>query len=170
MNWLLAVLLGGVVVLGGCGYHPMNQPGLFGGSIQSLHIALFDNRTAEAFLESTLTEAVIERFSRARNLTLVELPERADAVLTGTVLGYGLAASAHDRLDQISEYRLTLVMQAEVRRRSDGRVLWQGSLQRSEEFPASGNKSVQEDNETAAALVLADRLAEDLHYHALANF
>lgn len=167
---LPAVLLGLALVLGGCGYHPMNQPGLFPAGVRSLHIALFDNRTAEAFLESTLTEAVIERFSRDRNLTLAERPEGADAILSGTVLGYSLAAGAYNRLDQISEYRLTLVLQAEVRSRADGRVLWQGSLQRSEEFPSALDKSVQEDNETAAAQVLAARLAEDLHYHALADF
>lgn len=169
MNWLKASLVL-VLLLGGCGYRPMSQPGAMPAGVKTLYIALFGNRTTEAFLENTLTDAVIERFGRQRRLRLIEEAGEADAVLSGALVGYGLSASAYNRLDQITEYRLSLAVEAELRRRSDGKVLWKGTVSWAEEFPNSLDKAVQEDNETAAAQLAAERLAEELHYRSLANF
>lgn len=170
MSWLKGGFLLVLLLAGGCGYHPMSQPGSLPDGLQTMHIGLFGNRTTEAFLENAVTEAVIERFSRQRGLNLVESPARADALLSGSLVSYGLAASAFNRLDQITEYRVSLTVEAELRRRSDGKLLWKGSLERSEEFPGSADKAAQEDNESAAAQLAIDRLAEELHYRTLANF
>lgn len=170
MSWLKGGFLLLLLLMGGCGYHSMNQPGSLPGGLQTMHISLFGNRTTEAFLENAVTEAVIERFSRQRGMSLVEAPAKADAQLTGSLVGYTLGASAYSQLDAIAEYRVSLTVEAELRRRSDGKVLWKGTLQQSEEFPSSTDKAAQEDNESAAAQVAIDRLAEELHYRTLANF
>jgi len=170
VSWLKGGFLLLLLLVGGCGYHPMSQPGALPGGMQTMHIRLFDNRTTEAFLENAVTEAVIERFSRQRGLNLVESAAQADAQLSGALVGYTLGASGYSQLDQITEYRVSLSVAAELRRRSDGKVLWKGTLERSEEFPSSTDKAAQEDNESAAAQVAIDRLAEELHYRTLANF
>lgn len=170
MNWLKGGFLVLLLLAGGCGYHSMSQPGSLPDGLQTMHIGLFGNRTTEAFLENALTEAVVERFSRQRGLNLVESPTRADALLTGSLVSYALGASAFTRLDQITEYRVSLAVEAELRRRSDGKLLWKGRLERSEEFPNSPDKAAQEDNESAAAQVAVERLAEELLYRTLANF
>jgi len=170
VTWLKGCFLLLLLLAGGCGYHPMSQPGSLPGGLQTMHISLFGNHTTEAFLENAVTEAVIERFSRQRGMSLVEAPARADTQLSGSLVGYGLTASGYNRLDQISEYRVSLTVEAELRRRSDGKVLWKGNLVQSEEFPSSTDKAAQEDNESAAAQVAIERLAEELHYRTLANF
>lgn len=170
MRWFKACLLAALLCLGGCGYHSMAQPGLLPAGVQSMHIALFGNRTTEAFLENAVTDAVIERFSRQRGLQLLESPEAAEGELTGALVSYGISASAYNALDQITEYRLTLAVEAELRRRADGKVLWKGTVQWAEEFPSSSDKSFEEDNEAVAAQLAIDRLAEELHYRTLANF
>lgn len=170
MSWFKAALFGALLFLGGCGYHSMAQPALLPGGVQSLHIALFGNRTTEAFLENALTDAVIERFSRQRSLQLLESTDQAEGLLSGELVSYSITASAYNPADQITEYRLTLVVAAEMRRRADGRVLWKGTVQWMEEFPAAGDKTFQEDNEAVAAQLAIERLAEELHYRTLANF
>lgn len=170
MTRLKGGLLLVVLLIGGCGYQAMSQPGSLPDGLQTLHIALFGNRTTEAFLENSVTEALIERFSRQRGLSLVEAPAQADAQLSGALVGYGIGVSGYDQRDQITEYRLSMTVEAELRRRSDGKVLWKGSVERAEEFPSSADKAVQEDNESAAAQIAVDRLAEELHYRTLANF
>lgn len=170
MNWLKVGFLASLLFLGGCGYQSMAQPGLLPGGVQSMHIALFGNRTTEAFLENAITDAVIERFSRQRGLQLLESPELAEGLLSGELVSYSIGASAYNPGDQITEYRLTLAVAAELRRRADGRVLWKGTVQWVEEFPSSSDKAFQEDNESAAAQLAVDRLAEELHYRTLANF
>lgn len=170
MIWFKASVLGALLLLGGCGYHSMAQPGLLPGGVQTMHIALFGNRTTEAFLENALTDAVIERFSRQRGLQLLESPERAEGLLSGDLVSYSIGASAYNPVDQITEYRLALTVEAELRRRADGRVLWKGTVQWVEEFPSSSDKTFQEDNESVAAQLAIERLAEELHYRTLANF
>lgn len=170
MSWFKAALIGVLLFLGGCGYQSMAQPGLLPAGVQTMHISLFGNRTTEAFVENAITDAVIERFSRQRGLQLLESAERAEGLLSGALVSYGIGASAYNAVDGITEYRLTLAVEAELRRRSDGRVLWKGTVQWMEEFPASSDKAFQEDNEAVAAQLAVERLAEELHHRILANF
>jgi hypothetical protein len=63
-----------------------------------------------------------------------------------------------------------MTVKARLLRRSDGTVLWQSVLSRSETYPALVDKSLQQEGESLAARVVARRIAEDLLARLLATF
>lgn len=166
----LWLLLAAVLLLGGCGYHLPGRGSGLPPEVQSLHIELFTNRTAEPFLENRITDSVTDRFARKRTLRLVEKRDLADAVLSGVVTGYNTTPISYDRNDVITEYRSTMTIAVTLRQTADDRVLWKGSVDWSEEYPASLDKSALEDNEAAAIAVIVDRLAQELYFRIMENF
>lgn len=164
------LLLAALLLLGGCGYHLPGRSSNLPSDVQSLYIELFSNRTTEPFLENSITDSVIARFARNRPLRLVEKRDSADAVLSGVVTAYGTSPISYDRNDVITEYRSTLTIAVTLRQASDDRILWKGSIDWSEEYPANLDKGVQEDNEAVAIAVIADRLAQELYFRIMENF
>ncbi|HXV20953.1 MAG TPA: LptE family protein [Desulfuromonadales bacterium] len=164
------LLLAALLLLGGCGYHLSGRSSNLPSDVQSLYIELFSNRTTEPFLENSITDSVIARFARNRPLRLVEKRDSADAVLSGVVTAYGTSPISYDRNDVITEYRSTLTIAVTLRQASDDRILWKGSIDWSEEYPANLDKGVQEDNEAVAIAVIADRLAQELYFRIMENF
>jgi outer membrane lipopolysaccharide assembly protein LptE/RlpB len=166
----LGLLLVALLLVAGCGYHLPGRGNSLPSEVQSLYIELFSNRTAEPFLENRITERVIDRFARKRSLHLVEKRDIADAILSGMVSGYITSPISYDRNDVITEYRSTMTIAVTLRQTADDRILWKGSIEWSEEYPANLDKSVQEDNEAAAIAVIADRLAQELYFRIMENF
>lgn len=164
------LLLSAVLLLAGCGYHLPGRGGSLPPEVQSLHIELFTNRTAEPFLENRITNSVTDWFARKRSLRLVEQRDLADAVFSGVVSDYRTTPISYDRSDVITEYRSTMTIAVTLRQTADDRVLWKGSIDWSEEYPASLDKSEQEDNEAAAIAVIVDRLAQELYFRIMENF
>ncbi len=162
--WLLLPLL-----LAGCGYHPLGRGALPEG-IDTVYVELFENRTLEPFLENTITNEVVEEFSRRRGLRVIEEPSKAEARLEGQVQGYRVDAISFDPDDRIGQFRVTITIEAALRKFDSGRMLWKGQLSWSEEYPINQDKSIQEDNEAAAVREIADRLAENLYFHLQQNF
>ena len=61
-------------------------------------------------------------------------------------------------------------VKARLSRRSDGAVLWQEDLYRSETYAASLDKNLQQEGESLAARVIARRIAEDIVSRLLTDF
>ena len=158
-------------LLSGCGYRFAGEGIELPGSIASVHIKLFENRTKEPYLESVLTESVTYRLARMHNISLVEAPGQADAVLSGEVIQYQLNASAYDRNDAIETYRVTIKVAARLSRVSDGKILWQGESVRFDDFVSSGaDITTVEGLERATLRVVAGRIAEDLSWQMASGF
>ncbi|WP_305043908.1 LptE family protein [Geoalkalibacter sp.] len=161
---LRLLVLGLVLLMSGCGYHPLGRGGSLPEGVESVHIALFTNRSLEPFLEDHLTRDVIEEFSRREGLRVVEDPTAADARLEGEILAFRAEALSYDPNDRIGQFRATLTIAAVLRRSDSGLVLWKGQLSWAEKYPIATDKSVQEDNEQAAIRVISRRLAENLYF------
>lgn len=152
-----------LTALTACGYRvPGGDTAWVGGAGRSVYVELFANRTVEPYLDSLLTDAVTAELSRSRLVTLSEARDRADLLLAGEVLSFASRTLAYQRDEEKSLYRATLTVTARLVRRSDGVVLWQETLSRSESYPAADDKGVQREAERLAARVAAQRLAEDL--------
>jgi len=163
---LLAVLL----CVWSCGYHFPGNGSSLPGQVRSLYIELFTNRTAEPFLENRITSSVIDRFARRSPGQVVDDRSGAEAILSGMVTEYRTESISYDSNDMITEYRSTMSISVTLRQTSDDHVLWKGNLAWSEEYPASRDKAVQEDNEAAAIDVIAERLAQELYSRITENF
>ncbi|OHB33119.1 MAG: hypothetical protein A2X84_01000 [Desulfuromonadaceae bacterium GWC2_58_13] len=167
MKCFLALFLIPLALLG-CGYTPVALgPGI---GVKTLFIEPMDNRTAEPFLDSLVTNSLMARFGRDSRLTLVKNRKDAEAILTGTVTSYSRTAVSYDRTDNIQEYRSIMKVSASLRRVSDGKILWKNNVSWTEESMNSSDRAVQEDQETAAIQTICERLAEQVYNRMQDNF
>jgi len=173
---IVAILF--VVLLAGCGYH---VPGTsseqaatpdtwVGGDARVLYIQLFENQTAEPYLENYITDALVAELSRSRLVGLTENPALADVRLIGEVKEFSSDAFAYGIDDRITEYRAEMQVSVRLLRKDSDQVLWRDSLQRSEDYPATVNKNLQLEGERLAARQVSRRLAEDIHAGLLNSF
>jgi len=161
--WRL-ILLCLVVLLAGCGYHtPGADTAWVGQDGETLHIALFANRTAEPYLDNYVTEMVVQQLSRSRRFELTEDRQSADLVLEGVVTRFENSASAFGSDDRIEDYKVTLEVQVRLVDNGSAKVVWQDELSRSEHYLATIDKNQQLEEQAQSARLAAARLAEDLH-------
>jgi outer membrane lipopolysaccharide assembly protein LptE/RlpB len=154
----------------GCGYRLAGRSDRLPPDVQRVYVEVFENRTPKPFLESNITNAVTERFSRIRALTVVDRKERADAYLGGRIAHYVTTPISYDRNDKISEYRSTITVEASLRRADNGKVIWKGDVSWKEEYPAGATLTEQEDNETEAIQRISERLADEIFIHIVEDF
>jgi len=159
-----------LLFLTACGYGLVGAPDRLPHGIQTLHVALFENRTTEPYLENVITQSVNQRLLRIPELRLQTSVENSDASLSGSVLTYRIEAAAYDALDRPQQYRVVMQIEAQLQRTSDGRILWRGELIRSAEYPADNDLRRQADFETLAQYKVAELLSTDLSYQMAADF
>lgn len=169
MRWAAPVLLF-VALLAACGYHLPGQGASLPPGVETVHVELMRNRTAEPFLENGLTDSIVSEFVRGSAFGVFSGAAGADAILAGEITAYETTPVSYDANDEITEYRSRLHASFALRRAADGKILWKGDLAWEEEYPASDDKAVQEDNEAAAVVVIEDRLAEELYFHVVDRF
>lgn len=167
---ILLVLL--ILLAPGCGYHvPGASDPWVGGDARTVYLELFENMTAEPYLDNYMTDALVEELSRSRLFQLTENLEAADVLIGGTVDRFTSYAMSYSSSDRITDYRAT--MDITVRLQDNGheqQVVWQQKMHRSEDYSAAVNKNLQLEGERLAARQVAKRLAEDIRAKLLNNF
>jgi outer membrane lipopolysaccharide assembly protein LptE/RlpB len=155
----------------GCGYHFPGQAGNVPGQVNSVYISLFTNQTSEPQLENRMTNQVSQVFSRRKSLVQVERIDLAEAILQGTIQSYRSRPLAYDAQDNISEYRASMKVRAELLGGVEQQnVLWQATETWAVDYLADDDKTKQEDLEDQAIDELSLRLAEALFYKLLDDF
>jgi len=117
------------------------------GNIATLSIPFFKNRIQKPDVETVITSALIEEFVKSEVAKVVE--EDAEAVINGVITGYELMPVSFNRNDVIQEYRVTIRVEVQLVRNSDGKVLWEDK-----------NITDYEDFKVSAADVNATKTAE----------
>jgi Leu/Phe-tRNA-protein transferase len=164
-TWIL------LLFLVGCGYHlPESSQTWIGGDERLLYVKLFENETVEPYLESFITEALVEEFSKSRLVKLTENADQAELLLTGQVTKFSSGVLAYSSTDEITDYRATMRVAVQLTRLAGGDALWKTSLSRSEEYQAAVDKNFQLEGERLAAREVSKRLAEDIYARLLNNF
>ncbi len=179
------VLILFVVLFAGCGYH---VPGAstspvgastdggstadawVGGDARVLYIQLFENQTAEPYLENYITSALVAELARSRVVELTENRALADVRLAGEVVEFSSNAFAYGPTDRITDYRATMKVSVRLLRKGSDEVLWRDNLQRTEDYAAAVNKNLQLEGERLAARLVSQRIAEDIHAGLLNSF
>ncbi len=169
MRGLLVLLLVSVLVAG-CGYYPPGHGAGFGPEVKTIYVQTFKNRTEEPFLDTLVTNQIVERFRRDRRIQLVNDPAAADVTIGGQVTSYSRRSVAYDQSDNILNYRSKIGLAAAMTRNRDGMVLWKGAVAWDDESQSADNKAVQEDSESAAIDRICTRVAEQLYYRMQDNF
>jgi outer membrane lipopolysaccharide assembly protein LptE/RlpB len=159
-----------LLLLSGCGYHLPNRDASLPDDIQSVFIAPIVNQTTEPFIETQLTSEVRDQFSRQQGVDVAMNAERADALLRATITSYRSNAIAYNNNDDITEYRITIEVDAQLVRTNGEDIIWHGSVQWHEEFSANNDRSAQDYSETQAQEKAHYRLAQELYNRITDNF
>lgn len=154
----------------GCGYHLQGRGDTLPGGGRYVHVRILHNATYEPFLENAVTNALIDRLVRSPGVEVVDNPDRADALLSGSIVRYTNRALSYDGGDDIAEYRARMTVDVALRQADTAQVLWKGRADWTEDYLASEDKTLEDDRETAAIEAMADRLADELYARMMDDF
>ncbi len=159
----LAALL--LLFFAGCGYQFAG--GSLPADVRLLKLPLAVNMTTEPLLENILAVPLTAVLARQQAVELVE--SGPEAVLQATITDYYVDPTSYDSNDRISVFRATLKVHFALKRQ-DGKLLWQGDLQRQQTYRAAVDKNQQEDLESVAIESMARDIADDLLYRLVTRF
>ena len=166
---ILLILL--VLLVSGCGYHvPGASDPWVGGDARVVYIQLFENTTAQPYLDNYMTDALVEELSRSRLFELTENADAAEVLIGGTIDSFTSNAISYSSTDTITDYLATMGITVKLVQNSNDQVLWQKKMRRSEDYSAAVNKNLQLEGERLTARQVARRLAEDIRAQLLNNF
>lgn len=113
------------VLLGSCGYHVADRGALVPKSIKTIAVPAFVNGTTRYKLSDQLPEAIKKELISRTRYRLVSDPNKADAILRGTITNYGSNPTVIDTTNNragVADLRLTL--QVSLVERATGKVLF----------------------------------------------
>lgn len=170
MKGLFIVVILPLLLLAGCGYH---FPGHDGGHLaaygESITIPIFANKTQKANLEILLANELLDEFHRKRGIKVLDA-EGGDLQLSGTITSYGTAAVSYSAIDTVKEYRATMVVEAVLKSNKDGKVIWKGTVSRSQDFPANTDIALQRNSEDAAIREILAKVTQELYLNMTNDF
>lgn len=121
-------------VLSGCGYTTRS---LLPSEYKTIYVDNFKNEikiTAEQSnermyrgyrpgMEITITKAVIDKYLMDGNLRIAS-PEKADLILTSSLVDFNRGGVRYDTNDTVLEYRIKLVVNMELNEAKTGKTVW----------------------------------------------
>jgi len=121
------LLLPLLLTLTGCGYHLVGTASYLPPEFQSLHVELFKNQTARADMDQRVAEALNLEWVRRGRFQLVDRPDQADIVLSGTMTRLSVIAVSFDESGRATEYQMTLLTEVRLHdvREEDPVLLWE---------------------------------------------
>jgi hypothetical protein len=153
--------------LAGCGY---TTKSMLPENIQRVHVPPVTNnidlseeisdktpfRIYRPGLEVELTNAIINRYIFDGRLKVTG-EDRADAILSAQLIDYRRDPLRYSDGDEVQEYRLNITLQASLKQKSDGKVLWNETIIGDSSFFLGGNRAISEDDAAAKAVEDAAR-------------
>jgi outer membrane lipopolysaccharide assembly protein LptE/RlpB len=155
--WTLVFFLLGVSA---CGYR-FSGSGSLPSDIESVHIAMFKNNSAETGLENIVTNDLIYEFTRKRG-SVIQKSDQAEGLLTGVIRSVRADTIARQGQSTSLTRRVVVAVDIKLTDRS-GAVLWsQNNVTESEAYNVVADKQTTEQNKKDAILKVSKRLAENL--------
>ena len=162
MRGVVAVLLA-VLVLPACGYRLVRYGGSLG-EVRSLAIRTLQNDSYEPGVEYVVSEALRREFLRRGAVRLIEDPDAADLVLSGSVEGVSSRGRAFSSVLLSLEFELTVDLELRATRRDGSEVpLDDAALRESERYLASADVEAQRKNREEALRRVSSLLAGRVH-------
>lgn len=109
----------------GCGYRVAGRADTLPRSIRSIAIPAFGNVTTRYKLTEQLPTAIAREFIARTRYQIVPDANTADAVLTGSVIGYNAYPTTYDPItSRASAAQLSVLLEVTLRERATGAVLF----------------------------------------------
>jgi outer membrane lipopolysaccharide assembly protein LptE/RlpB len=152
-----------------CGFGFKGKAQLPGGA-QHLFVDIFENRTNQLGLETTVTNAVVFEFTRRSRQSMVSNRADADLIMRGIVRSVELGTAVARFRDSGGARTVTLTLDVQMVA-PDGQVKWSATgLTDSDTFVVSDNTFLSQDMQRATLAVVATRLAERIYNQFTRNF
>ncbi len=159
-----------LIVFIGCGYGFTGSVNSLPQDIKSIAIPVFRNNTSEFGIETIFTNTVIDEFLHS-NLLPIKSEDQADAVLLGTIQSIYISSLSYGRRDLATERRATVRLDIILKKKEDGKVLWQvKNLSDYQEFTVGSDIVRQDEYMKEAIRQIAIRTAQKIHYRTFENF
>jgi hypothetical protein len=152
-----------------CGYHVSGHSDLLPSTIQSIAIPAFGNATTRYKLTDRLPQALAREFAARTRYRIVSDPNKADAVLRGTVLNYFSGATIV--VQNATAVDLHVYLQVTLTERATGKTLFtRPSMEVRERYEVSVDPTQYFDESDAALDRVSRAVAQQLVTAILANF
>jgi len=144
-----------------CGYRFAGGE-LFLPEIKRIHVAVFENRTAEIGLETLFADDLINEFTKRSSLVLTD-KNSADAVLSGEIRSLEIKSLSRKRTLMSLERQARLSVNMKLTD-SNGKILWsETDMSDSEAYPVLSDTMATEHNRGNALSVISKRMAETVY-------
>jgi len=157
------VLTGFLLSVSGCGYTtktvlPRNIKTIYVETVKN-KIPISDLYSYQQGLEMDITNAVTGRLQQDGNLRVVA-QDKADAILQMDLIGYEQEGLRFDRLEEVEEYRLFIVMKVQLIDAKTKELIWvEPNFSGDSEYYVT---QIKEQGEQAASLKAIDKLAKNI--------
>lgn len=154
MRYLIFVIVAmlSVAIFCSCGVYSFSPGGK--SSIKTIAISQFENKTIESGLSSRLTDLIVDAFISDGNLKVVS-PDKADAILSGTLTGYERKAKDYTASDTVNQYAVMLVLEVTLGAPGGEKELWKDRFL-SEGIYAAGTETEEDGQARAIEKLVVD--------------
>lgn len=131
--------------------------------LEPIFIDVFENRTSEAGLEATVTNAVVIEFTRRNRSALANSAAAASVVMKGVIRSVDLQTISTRGRDVTGERRVSMNVDVQLVA-PGGKVAWAvKNLTDNEGFPVTNDKFANDERQRAALAFVASRIAERIY-------
>ena len=158
---VLAVLL----LTCGCGYHsPYAVPDGKALPEAGIHLKVWENRTNELGLESTIGQALADWIIQSKHLRIKTSSSDADYELSGILLSTGDSGTSYDAHDLVQILKTVIHMSFTLKETKTGKIVWTvADLGRETSYSVGPNTVSTRSNKQKALTTLANETAEDIY-------
>lgn len=168
-TFLLAFLVLAAITSVACGYHFQQAARLPGGA-QRLYVDIFENRTNQAGLETTVTNAVVFEFVKRGETDMVKEPSQADLIMKGVIRSVQVSTAATRSNSGAGERSVAITLDVRLVQQ-DGNVVWSANgLSDSDAYVVGVDKFVNDDKQRATLGLVSTRIAERIYNRFTDNF
>ena len=157
-RWILAMML--IMLVSGCGYRFAASTDNRISSGEKIWVSFIANETTSPTAQTVIRRALLDQLHIMRGVVPAGSAEQANAVVNGTVKAFSGRVLSYSAADLDREFRLTLSVELELRRRGEAAPVWKGTLQAFQDYPSSDDLALQRNAEEAALMAASQKLAE----------
>ena len=121
---LHAVVLVFVLVVTGCGYSFSPRGETIDPAIRAIYVEPFGNKTAHAEIENFMRTAFIDEILQNSRFRAVENSAKADALISGNVVGLNTVTLSYRQDILAAEERMTALLEVVFREKETGKIIW----------------------------------------------
>lgn len=155
----------------GCGYALVGRGSNLPSDVRRVYLSPFENQTQRTQAEQFLTEAIADELVTRQRFAVVASAVEADAVLSGTVMGFGVTPVTFDSQGRATEYEISITARVAFQRTGSDELLWSNDryLFR-ENYTVDVDQAAYFDREDEALEEAARRFAETMVSDLLEGF